>query len=402
MAGFFPIFFGIYWADPSNVNQSTLQLGVANSIASVVIALISPILGAIADSASARKKFLITFAFLGIAMTGGLWFVGQGEWKLAVFVYIMASIGFMSGNIFYDSLLPIVTEKSKLDHVSSFGYGLGYLGGGLLFLINVMMYLNPDWFGIQDAATAVRLSFVTVAVWWAIFTIPLLLFVSEPENNKGIPFTIALMNGFKQIKNTIKHIRKMKIIGQYLIAYWLYIDGVDTIIKMAVKAASSPEYGFQTSDLIAALLMVQFIAFPAAILYNLFAQRIGTKNAVFIAIGGYAIATVLGYYMTTRVHFYCLATLIGLFQGGIQALSRSLYARLVPKNMEAEFFGFYNMLGKFASVVGPLLMGWITVYTGSVRYGILSILVLFIAGAILLKKVDFEEGEKIALKFGKN
>ncbi len=402
MAGFFPIFFGIYWADPSNVNQSTLQLGVANSIASVVIALISPILGAIADSASARKKFLITFAFLGIAMTGGLWFVGQGEWKLAVFVYIMASIGFMSGNIFYDSLLPIVTEKSKLDHVSSFGYGLGYLGGGLLFLINVMMYLNPDWFGIQDAATAVRLSFVTVAVWWAIFTIPLLLFVSEPENNKGIPFTIALMNGFKQIKNTIKHIRKMKIIGQYLIAYWLYIDGVDTIIKMAVKAASSPEYGFQTSDLIAALLMVQFIAFPAAILYNLFAQRIGTKNAVFIAIGGYAIATVLGYYMTTRVHFYCLATLIGLFQGGIQALSRSLYARLVPKNMEAEFFGFYNMLGKFASVVGPLLMGWITVYTGSVRYGILSILILFIAGAILLKKVDFEEGEKIALKFGKN
>tara|TARA_B100000073_G_scaffold164967_1_gene136574 strand:+ start:1086 stop:2294 length:1209 start_codon:yes stop_codon:yes gene_type:complete len=402
VAGFFPIFFGIYWADPSNVNQSTLQLGVANSIASVVIALISPILGAIADSASARKKFLITFAFLGIAMTGGLWFVGQGEWKLAVFVYIMASIGFMSGNIFYDSLLPIVTEKSKLDHVSSFGYGLGYLGGGLLFLINVMMYLNPDWFGIQDAATAVRLSFVTVAVWWAIFTIPLLLFVSEPENNKGIPFTIALMNGFKQIKNTIKHIRKMKIIGQYLIAYWLYIDGVDTIIKMAVKAASSPEYGFQTSDLIAALLMVQFIAFPAAILYNLFAQRIGTKNAVFIAIGGYAIATVLGYYMTTRVHFYCLATLIGLFQGGIQALSRSLYARLVPKNMEAEFFGFYNMLGKFASVVGPLLMGWITVYTGSVRYGILSILILFIAGAILLKKVDFEEGEKIALKFGKN
>ena len=402
MAGFFPIFFGIYWADPSNVNQSTLQLGVANSIASVVIALISPILGAIADSASARKKFLITFAFLGIAMTGGLWFVGQGEWKLAVFVYIMASIGFMSGNIFYDSLLPIVTEKSKLDHVSSFGYGLGYLGGGLLFLINVMMYLNPDWFGIQDAATAVRLSFVTVAVWWAIFTIPLLLFVSEPENNKGIPFTIALMNGFKQIKNTIKHIRKMKIIGQYLIAYWLYIDGVDTIIKMAVKAASSPEYGFQTSDLIAALLMVQFIAFPAAILYNLFAQRIGTKNAVFIAIGGYAIATVLGYYMTTRVHFYCLAALIGLFQGGIQALSRSLYARLVPKNMEAEFFGFYNMLGKFASVIGPLLMGWITVYTGSVRYGILSILILFIAGAILLKKVDFEEGEKIALKFGKN
>ena len=402
VAGFFPIFFGAYWADPTNVNQSTLQLGIANSIASVIIALISPILGAIADCASAKKKFLITFAFLGITMTGGLWFVGQGEWKLAVFVYIMASIGFMSGNIFYDSLLPIVAERSKLDHVSSFGYGLGYLGGGLLFLINVLMYLNPDWFGTSDAITAVRISFVTVAIWWAVFSIPILLFVSEPKRNKEISFSDAFFSGFRQIKNTIKHIRKMKIIGKFLIAYWLYIDGVDTIIKMAVKAASSPEYGFETSDLITALLMVQFIAFPAAILYNVFAQKIGTKNAVFIAIGGYALATFLGYYMSTRIHFYCLAALIGLFQGGIQALSRSLYARLVPKNMEAEFFGFYNMLGKFASVVGPLLMGWITVYTGSVRYGILSILILFIAGAILLRKVDFKEGEKIALKFVKN
>ena len=402
VAGFFPIFFGVYWADPSAVNQSTLQLGIANSIASIIIALISPILGAIADCASARKKFLITFAFLGIAMTGALWFVSQGEWKLAVFIYIMASIGFMSGNIFYDSLLPIVAEKSKLDYVSSFGYGLGYLGGGLLFLINVLMYLYPDWFGISDAATAVRISFVTVAVWWAIFTVPLLFFVKEPEKNKEISLLDAISEGFRQIISTIKHIRKMKIIGQYLIAYWLYIDGVDTIIKMAVKAASSPEYGFETSDLISALLMVQFIAFPAAILYNLFAQKIGTKNAVFVAIGGYALATFLGYYMSTRVHFYCLAALIGLFQGGIQALSRSLFARLVPKNMEAEFFGFYNMLGKFASVIGPLLMGWITVYTGSVRYGILSILILFIAGAILLKKVDFEAGERVALDFVKN
>ncbi len=402
VAGFFPIFFGIYWADPSDVNQSTLQLGIANSIASIIIALISPILGAIADCASARKKFLITFAFLGIVMTGALWFVSQGEWKLAVFIYIMASIGFMSGNIFYDSLLPVVAERSKLDHVSSFGYGLGYLGGGLLFLINVLMYLYPDWFGISDAATAVRISFVTVAVWWAIFTLPLLLFVSERKKNKEISLLEAISKGFRQISITIKHIRKMKVIGQYLIAYWLYIDGVDTIIKMAVKAASSPEYGFETSDLISALLMVQFIAFPAAILYNLFAQKIGTKNAVFVAIGGYALATLLGYYMSTRVHFYCLAALIGLFQGGIQALSRSLYARLVPKNMEAEFFGFYNMLGKFASVIGPLLMGWITVYTGSVRYGILSILILFIAGAILLKKVDFEEGERVAHDFVKN
>ncbi len=402
VAGFFPIFFGAYWADPTDVNQSTLQLGIANSIASIIIALISPILGAIADCASTKKKFLITFAFLGISMTGGLWFIKQGEWKLAVFVYIMASIGFMSGNIFYDSLLPNVAKRNYLDHVSSFGYALGYLGGGILFLINVLMYLNPSLFGIPDATTAVKLSFVSVAFWWAIFTVPVLLFVPEPQNKKAVPLGKALVNGIKQVKNTFRHIRKMKIIGTFLLAYWLYIDGVDTIIKMAVKAASSPEYGFETSDLIIALLMVQFIAFPSAIIYNRFAQKIGTKNAVFIAIGGYALATFLGYYMTDRIHFFGLAALIGIFQGGIQALSRSLYARLIPKNMEAEFFGFYNMLGKFASVIGPLLMGWITVVTGSVRFGILSILILFIAGGLLLRKVDFEEGEKIALEFGEN
>ena len=402
VAGFFPIFFGAYWADPTNVNQSTLQLGIANSIASIIIALFSPILGAIADCASAKKKFLITFAFLGITMTGGLWFVGQGEWKLAVFIYVMASIGFMASNIFYDSLLPIVAERNRLDYVSSFGYGLGYLGGGLLFFINVLMYLHPDWFGISDATTAVRISFVTVAIWWAVFTIPILLFVPEAKSKNKTSVLGAISNGFQQIIITIRHIRSMKVIGRFLIAYWLYIDGVDTIIKMAVKAASSPEYGFETSDLIAALLMVQFIAFPSAIGYSWFAKKIGTKNAVYVAIGGYAIATFLGYYMSDRLHFFGLAALIGLFQGGIQALSRSLYARLVPKNMEAEFFGFYNMLGKFASVIGPLLMGWITVTTGSVRFGILSILILFIAGGILLRGVDFKKGEKIAINFRNN
>ncbi len=402
VAGFFPVFFGLYWADPNDANQSTFQLGLANSIASIIIAIVSPFIGAIADRASAKKNFLITFAFLGIAMTGGLWFVNQGEWELAVFVYVMASIGFMSGNIFYDSLLPSVAGKNKLDHVSSFGYGIGYLGGGLLFLLNVLMYLNPNWFGIPDATTAVRLSFVTVSIWWTVFTIPVILFVPEPENENAVPLGKALIDGFIQVKNTITHIRQMRIIGTFLLAYWLYIDGVDTIIKMAVKAASSPEYGFETSDLITALLMVQFIAFPSAIIYNWFAQKIGTKNAVFFAIGGYALATFLGYYMTERLHFFGLAALIGIFQGGIQALSRSLYARLVPENMEAEFFGFYNMLGKFASVIGPLLMGWITLTTGSVRFGILSILVLFILGALLLRKVDFEKGEKIAMEFGKN
>ena len=398
MAGFFPLFFEKFWSNPDDVIQSTYQLGIANSVSSIIIALVSPILGAIADRGSAKKKLLITFAFLGIVMTGGLWFVQQGEWKLAVFFYVIATIGFMAGNIFYDSLLPSVATRDKVDYVSSLGYSLGYLGGGLLFLVNVLMYLHPDWFGISDASTAIRLSFVSVAIWWGIFTLPIMLFLPEPESENSVPLKKAVRSGLLQLKETYNHIREMKVIGTFLMAYWLYEDGVATIVRMAVKVGSS--MGFAAGDLITAILMVQFIGFPAALLYNWFGTRVGVKNAVLIAIGGYGIITLLGYFMTERTHFYLLAALIGIFQGGIQALSRSLFTRLVPPNKEAEFFGFYNMLGKFAAVIGPVLMGWITVTTGNPRMGILSIVVLFVLGGLLLKRVDFEEGERIASEFG--
>ncbi len=399
MAGFFPIFFEKYWSNPNDVIQSTYQLGIANSISSIIIALVSPILGAIADRGSAKKKLLVTFAFLGVIMTSGLWFVQQGEWQLAIFFYVIASIGFMAGNIFYDSLLPTVASRDEVDYVSSLGYSLGYLGGGLLFLVNVLMYLHPDWFGIPDSSTAIRLSFVSVAIWWGIFTLPVILFLPEPASERSVPLRKAISSGFLQLRETYDHIREMKVIGTFLLAYWLYEDGVATIVRMAVKVGSS--MGFAAGDLIIAILMVQFIGFPAAILYNWFGTRIGVKNAVLIAIGGYGLITLLGYFMTDRLHFYLLAALIGIFQGGIQALSRSLFTRLVPKNKEAEFFGFYNMLGKFAAVIGPVLMGWITVMTGNPRMGILSIALLFILGGLLLRKVDFEEGERIALEFGK-
>jgi len=397
MAGFFPIFFEKYWSNPNDVIQSTYQLGWANSIASIFIAAISPFLGAVADRGSAKKKFLFFFAFLGILMTSGLWVVGQGQWQMAVLFYVVASIGYMGGNIFYDSLLPSIASNENVDYVSSLGFSVGYIGGGLLFLVNVLMYQHPEWFGIADGSTAIRLSFLSVAVWWAVFTIPILLFVPEPKNENSVPLLHALKAGAKQLKQTFNRIREMKVIGIFLLAYWFYIDGVDTIIRMAVKMGSS--LGFEAGDLIVALLMVQFIAFPAALAYNWFAQKIGTKNAVFVAIGGYAVITFLAYFMNDRLHFFALAGLIGLFQGGIQALSRSLYARLIPVGKEGEFFGFYNMLGKFAAVIGPVLMGWVTLATGSVRLGILSILILFILGALLLMKVDFEEGERLAKEF---
>ena len=394
MAGFFPLFFKEYWADPHNPNQSTFYLGMANSIASIVVASLAPLLGSIADQGSAKKKFLIFFAFLGVIMTGGLWMVSQGNWQMAVLFYVIATIGFASGNVFYDSLLPGLASEERVDIVSSLGFGLGYLGGGLLFLVNVFMYLKPEIFGISDGAMAIKLSFLSVAVWWAVFTIPLILFVPEPKNYDAVDIKNAIQMGWIQLIQTFDEIRNMKVVGTFLLAYFFYIDGVDTIIKMAVDYGMS--LNFSGESLIIALLIVQFVAFPAALIYGQLASKVGIKTAIMIGIIAYSFITFLGYFITKAWHFYVLAILIGLFQGGIQALSRSLYTRIIPAEKSAEFFGFYNMLGKFAAIIGPALMGTISLVTGSARLGILSILLLFILGAFFLNKVDLDEGKRLA------
>ncbi len=397
MAGFFPIFFKSYWANPDDPQQSTFYLGLANSIASIIVAAIAPFLGAIADKASKKKKFLLFFAFLGIIMTGALWFVQAGLWQLAVVFYVSATVGFSGANIFYDSLLPGVASEKKVDFVSSLGFSLGYVGGGLLFAVNVFMYLRPEFFGIPDGPTAIRIAFLSVAVWWAVFSIPLILFVKEPFLAESQRITTAVRNGWAQLRATLTDIRHLKVVGLFLLAYWFYIDGVDTIIRMAVDYGAS--LGFDSSSLIIALLIVQFVAFPAALAYSFVAKKIGVKRALFVAIIAYCFLTILGVLMREVWHFYALAMLVGLFQGGIQALSRSFYTRLIPEKKAAEFFGFFNMLGKFAAVIGPALMGTITVLTGSNRIGILSILILFITGGILLTRVDEEEGRKNAREF---
>lgn len=396
MAGFFPLFFKEYWADPHNPSQSTFYLGMANSIASMVVAALAPLLGSVADQGSAKKKFLTFFAFLGVIMTGGLWMVAQGNWQMAVLFYVIATIGFASGNVFYDALLPGLASEERVDAVSSLGFGLGYLGGGLLFLVNVFMYLKPELFGIPDGATAIKLSFLSVAVWWAVFTIPLILFVPEPKNYENIDFNNAIRMGWVQLVQTFKEIRNMKVVGTFLLAYWFYIDGVDTIIRMAVDYGMS--LNFPGESLIIALLIVQFVAFPAALIYGWLASKIGAKTGIMVGIIAYSFITLLGYFMTEAWHFYVLAILIGLFMGGIQALSRSLYTRIIPPDKSAEFFGFYNMLGKFAAIIGPALMGTIALVTGSARLSILSILLLFILGAFFLNKVDVKEGKRLAAK----
>ena len=394
MAGFFPIFFKEYWNVGVEATTSTFRLGLANSIASLIVVAMAPLLGAIGDQGGVKKKFLLFFAAMGVVMTGSLFFVARGSWHIAVLIYIVGIIGFSGGNVFYDSLLISVAPSGKEDMVSALGFGLGYLGGGLLFACNVLMTLKPAWFGLTDAATAVRISFLSVALWWAIFSLPIMIWVKEPPTHRKTSGWKMIGSGLLQLKTTFAEIRKLRVVFLFLIAYWLYIDGVDTIVRMAVDYGMS--LGFPADSLIVALLIVQFVGFPAAILFGKLGEKLGTKTSILLGIGVYIGVTVWGRFMDSPGEFYVLAVAIGLVQGGVQSLSRSFYSRIIPANRAAEFFGFYNMLGKFAAVIGPVLMGLVGVLTGNPRHAILSILILFIGGGIILYFVDEKEGARIA------
>jgi UMF1 family MFS transporter len=400
MAGFFPVFFSAYWAVGASSEQGTFYLGVANSLGSLIVALLAPFLGAIADWGSYKKRLLAFFALLGSVMTASLYVLQMGNWPMAVLFYSLAVVGFSGANTFYDALLPFVASEKKVDYVSSLGYSLGYIGGGLLFLVNVLMYLNPSWFGFSSQESAIKACFVIVGIWWTAFTLPLLFLVKEEKPKEAMGVRHAVKKGLGITINTVRSFRQLKTIALFLAAYWLYIDGVDTIIRMAVNYGTS--LNFPSESLIIALLITQFVAFPSALLYSAFGNRIGVKKALQVAIGAYTIIAVLGYFMTTPLHFYLLAVIIGLFQGGIQALSRSYYTRLIPKERSAEFFGFFNMLGKFAAIIGPLLMGVVTLVTGNVRSGIVSLVALFALGFILLKRVDETKGQAEIEAFLKN
>ncbi len=392
MAGFFPVFFKQYWSADVAVTESTFRLGMANSVASIIVVCLAPLLGALADQAGAKKRFLLFFAGMGIVMTGSLYLVAMGNWAMALVLYGLGVLGFSGGNIFYDALMVSVTDKRHYDKVSAYGFAFGYLGSGLLFTCNVLMTLFPELFGLADASQAVKLSFVLVALWWALFSIPLFLLVEEPSVVD--PKKAWLLAGFHQLADTFGKLRQLRVAFLFLIAYWCYIDGVDTIVRMAVDFGLS--IGFDANNLMIALLITQFVGFPAAMVFGEIGNRRGPKQGIMLAIFIYLLILLWAYHMEAVWEFYLLAIAIGLVQGGIQALSRSLYARLIPQHQSAEFFGFYNMLGKFATVLGPLLMGWIGVLSGDTRLSILSIGILFIIGALLLNLVDVAEGERVA------
>jgi UMF1 family MFS transporter len=383
MAGFFPVFFKQHWNAGVVATESTFRLGVTSGLASLIIAVMAPMLGAIADRSSSRVRLLLMCTVLGAAATGGLALVGQGHWVGAAALYVIASMGFWGGIVFSDSLLLHVAEPAEYDLVSGFGYAMGYLGGGLLFALNVFMTLQPATFGLPDAAAAVRVSFVMTAVWWIVFALPCVFFVKEKTSERvAVNAREAVRLGFSELRHTLSEIRRYKSLMLFLIAYVLYIDGVNTIIKMAIDYGMS--LGLDQAGLIKALLLTQFVGFPAALAYGWLGQRIGALNGIFIALAVYIGATCFAYFVDDVADFFVLAVVIGLVQGGIQSLSRSYYGRLVPEGKSSEFFGFYNMMGKASAIVGPILVGVTAAVTQDQRLSILSILLLFFSGGWVL------------------
>ena len=385
MAGFFPIFFKSYWATDLDPAQSTFAIGSINSLVGLLIAISAPVLGAIADVGRSKKKFLFFFALVGIFSTGYLFFIPESSWKLAILFYGLGVIGFSGGNIFYDALIIDISKPNERNRASALGFSLGYLGGGLLFLLNVLMYTNPEWFGLSSAVDAVLWSFLSVSLWWFIFSFPLFINTKETKSVKQDINSSIIKTAFTNLYQTARSIKKYKSAAIFLLAYFLYMDGVDTIIRMATSYGS--DIGLTATSMIGALLLTQFIGFPATLVFGLYADKFGYKKSLTFAISVYIGVVLFSSQMDTAFEFYIVASVIGLVQGGVQAISRSYFSNLIPEDKAAEFFGFYNFIGKSSVFFGPFMVSGIALLTGSPGYGILSLLLLFIPGLILLWKV---------------
>ena len=383
MAGFFPIFFKSYWASDLSDAESTFAIGSVNSLVGLLIAFSAPVLGAFADAGDSKRKFLFSFAFLGIITTGYLFFIPDSSWKLAVIFYGLGVIGFSGANVFYDSLLVTVSKEEERNRTSALGFSLGYLGGGILFLLNVIMFLYPNWFGLESQIDAVLWSFMSVALWWFIFSLPIYLNVKEPtQSSSSKSVNRIITEAFSSLVNTARSIKEYKSAVIFLLAYFLYMDGVDTIIRMATSYGS--DIGLSATSMIQALLLTQFVGFPATLVFGYYADKFGYKYSLSFAIIVYIFVVLFSSQMDTALEFYVVACVVGLVQGGVQAISRSFFSTLIPTNKAAEFFGFYNFIGKSSVFIGPFMVSGIALVTGSPSYGILSLLILFIPGLILL------------------
>jgi len=397
MAAVLPVYYSTVAAAylPSNIASS--YWGYTNTLAMLSIAVLAPILGAIADFKRAKLKFLSFFLSLGILFTGLLFFVKEGDWIMASAFYVVGRIGFSGANVFYDSLLPHIANEKEIDRVSALGYAFGYLGGGILLIVNIGMILQPDLFGIANAEMGTRFSFISVAVWWAIFSVPLFLHVPEPVADGRIELKeTAVRAGFQRLMTTLKEIRRYREVFRFLIAFWFYNDGIGTIIVMAVIFGT--EVGIGQEHLIGAIVFVQFVGIPFTLLFGKLAEKISTKNAIYLGLIVYTILAIGGYFIRNEVHFWILAFVVAMVQGGTQALSRSTFGVIIPNRKSAEFFGFFDVSQKFSGILGPAIFGLVAQLTGSSRLSIVSLVIFFVGGILILRGVNIKEGIRIALE----
>jgi len=387
LAVLFPLVLRNHWSAVGSGADVTARLAWITFAASVVVCITAPLFGTIADAGGYRKRFLFFLALLGAVSTAALGFVGAGDWQLALGMYLLASVGYYSSTVFYDSLLIDVAEPRYYSFVSTLGFSLGYLGGALLLALHLWMLKSPATFGLEDTTAAFSMAFVSVGAWWLIFLVPLLFFVHERHSAIEVR-SGAVRAAYRELQSTLREVRKYRNAAIFLAAYWLYVGGVFTIIVMAVDYGK--RLGFADQDLVFALLVTNFAGFPATLLYGLAAQRFGPKKGIYFALAVYIGACMWGVVMTTFEEFMIMAIIIGCVQGGVQGLSRSLYASLIPPDQPGEFFGFYNMTTKFAHVLGPAMVAVTAMLSDNPKWVLLVLIPLFFAGAFLLAFVREE------------
>lgn len=392
----FPIYFVEVAAVDLPASVARARFAWATAAAITLVGLTGPVLGAVADYRGSKKTMLGLFLAIGVASTAGMYWIERGDWVLAIVLFVIGNVGVTSTLAFYNSLLPHIARPDEVDRVSTAGFGLGYLGGGILLALNLLVIQGPERFGLPDREAAMRLSFLSAAVWWALFSLPLFLRVPEPgrrleagESGRG-----ALPVALSRLRDTIAALRGHKDAALLLLAFLIYNDAVNTIIRMATTFGR--ELGIPVGSLIAAILLVQFVGFPFAFLFGAIAGRLGAKRAISLALGVYVAITLLGFSLRTSAHFFLLAFLVGTVMGGAQALSRSLFATMIPRHKSAELFGFFGVFDRFGGAIGSSVFGLVLTLTGSSRPAILTLIAFFVLGAILLSRVDVERGRRAA------
>lgn len=384
LAVLFPLVLGNYWGVDDGGSAATVRLGWITFSASLIVFVLAPVLGTIADTGGYRKRFLVFFAITGAAATAGLGFVGQGHWPVALGLYLIASVGYYSSIVFYDSLLIDVTEARNFSFVSTLGFSVGYLGGAALLALHLWMLKAPQSFGLENTTEAFSYAFFSVGIWWLVFLLPLLFFVPETHSSTEVT-SHPVRAAYEELRSTFQKISQYRNVMIFLSGYWLYIGGVFTVIFMAVNYGQ--RLGFKDSDLVMALLIANFVGFPATMIYGFLAHRFGAKKGLYVALLAYVGACLWAIQMTEVREFYIMSVIIGMVQGGVQGLSRSVYATLIPAEQPGEFFGFYSMTTKFAHVLGPAMVAIAAMLSDDPKWVLLALMPMFLAGAFLLALV---------------